>query len=112
MRAATPPLLDARASAEAEANVESARAALGRARAEEQRAKVTLDQARQDLARVRPLADDHIVAKQELDAHEADVHGAQETTNAAAFAVRAARRSFSARRHVWRRRDPTRPGAS
>ena len=70
--------------------VESARAALGRARAEEQRAKATLDQARRDLARVRPLADDRVIAKQELEAHEADVHVAQETANAAAFAVRAA----------------------
>jgi HlyD family secretion protein len=90
VRAETPPLLDARSRAEAEAVVESARAALGRARAEEQRAKATLDQARRDLARVRPLADDRVIAKQELEAHEVDVHVAQETGNAAAFAVRAA----------------------
>jgi HlyD family secretion protein len=90
VRAEAPPLLDARTSAEAEASAESARAALGRARAEEQRAQATLEQARRDLARVRPLADDQIVAKQELDAREADVHVAQETANAAAFAVRAA----------------------
>ena len=70
--------------------VESARAALGRARAEEQRAKATLEQARRDLARVRSLADDRVIAKQELEAHEADVHVAEETANAAAFAVRAA----------------------
>jgi len=90
VRAEAPPLLDARARAEAEAVVESAKAALGRARAEEQRAKATLDRARQDLARVRLLADDRVIAKQELEAHEADVHVAQETVNAAAFAVRAA----------------------
>ena len=53
VRAEAPPLLDARTRAEAEAAVESARAALGRARAEEQRAKATLDQARRDLTRVR-----------------------------------------------------------
>jgi HlyD family secretion protein len=90
VRAEAPPLLDARTRAEAEAGVESARAALGRARAEEQRAKAALDQARRDLARVQRLADDRIVAKQEQDAHEADVQMAQETANAAAFAVRAA----------------------
>jgi HlyD family secretion protein len=109
VRAETSPLLDARASAEAEANVESARAALGRARAEEQRAKATLDQTRQDLARVRPLADDHIVAKQELDAHEADVHVAQETTNAAGFAVRAA---ASELQRAEARLAPSRPEVS
>ena len=90
VRAEAPPLLDARTRAEAEAVVESARAALGRARAEEQRAKATLEQAQRDLTRVRPLAEDRVIAKQELEAHEADVQVAQETANAAAFAVRAA----------------------
>jgi HlyD family secretion protein len=84
------PLLDIRAKAEAEAAVDSARAALGRARAEEERARATLDQARRDLARLKPLAEDRIIAKQELDAHEADVNVAAATVNAAAFAVRAA----------------------
>jgi HlyD family secretion protein len=84
------PLLDARARAEAEAVVESARAALGRARAEEERAKATLDQTRRDLARLRSLAEDRIIAKQEFETREADVKVAQETINAAAFAVRAA----------------------
>ena len=90
VRAEAPPLLDARTRAEAEAVAESTKAALGRAGAEEQRAKAALDQARQDLARVRPLAEDRVVATQELEAHEADVHVAEETANAAAFAVRAA----------------------
>ena len=90
VRPEAPPLLDARTRAEAEAVVESARAALGRARAEEQRTKATLDQARRDLARVRPLADDRVIAKEELEAHEVEVHVAEETANAAAFAVRAA----------------------
>jgi HlyD family secretion protein len=84
------PLLDARARAEAEAVVESARAALGRARAEEERAKATLDQNRRDFARLRSLAEDRIIAKQEFETREADVRVAQETVNAAAFAVRAA----------------------
>ena len=90
VRAEASPLLDARARAEAEAVVESAKAALGRARAEEERAKATLDQARRDLARLQPLAADRVIAKQELEARESDVHVAQETVNAAAFAVRAA----------------------
>jgi len=84
------PLLDARTRAEAEAVVESGKAVLGRARAEEERAKATLDQTRRDLARLRSLAEDRIIAKQELETREADVKVAQETVNAAAFAVRAA----------------------
>ena len=84
------PILDARARAEAEAVVESARAAHGRARAEEERAKATLDRTRRDLARVKSLDEDRIIAKQELETREADVKVAQATVNAAAFAVRAA----------------------
>jgi HlyD family secretion protein len=90
VRAEASPLLDARARAEAEAVVETARAALGRARAEEERAKATLDQTRREFARLAPLAADRVIAKQELEAHESDVRVAQETVNAAAFAVRAA----------------------
>jgi HlyD family secretion protein len=90
LRAELAPLLDARTRAEAEAAVESARAALGRARAEEQRVKATLDLARRDLTRVRTLAESGAVAKQELEVHEADVDVALETANAAAFAARAA----------------------
>ena len=90
VRAETPPLLDARARAEAEAVVESARAALGRARAEQDRDKTTLDQARRDLDRLRSLAEVRIVARQELETRESGVSAAQETVNAAAFAVRAA----------------------
>ena len=90
VRAEAPALLDARTRTEAEAAVESARAVLGRARAEEQRAQATLNQARRDLTRVRALAEDRVIAKQELEAREAEVNVAQETANAAAFAVRAA----------------------
>jgi HlyD family secretion protein len=84
------PLLDARTRAEAEAGVESARAAVGRSRAEEQRARAALDQAKRSLTRIRPLAEDDVVPRQELEAHESDVQVALETVNAAAFAVRAA----------------------
>jgi HlyD family secretion protein len=90
VRAEAPPLLDARTRAEAEASVESARAALGRTRAEEQRAKATLAQAQRDLVRIRGLVEKRVAAGQELEAREADVRVAQETANAAAFAARAA----------------------
>jgi HlyD family secretion protein len=90
VRPEAPPLLDVRTRTEAEAVVESARAVLGRARAEEQRAIAALNQARRELTRVRALAEDRVIATQELEAHEADADVAQETVNAAAFAVRAA----------------------
>ena len=90
VRAEAPPLLDARTRAEAEAGVESARAALGRARAEEQRTKATLAQAQRDLARNRALVATGAMAQREAETQEADVRVAEETANAAAFAVRAA----------------------
>lgn len=90
VRPEAPPLLDARTRAEAVAVAGSARAALERARAEEQAARARLNKAEQDLARVRPLADERIVAPQELEAREADTNVAREAVNAAASAVRAA----------------------
>jgi len=90
VRAEPAPLLDERARAEAHAAVESARAALGRARAEEQRARATVTQLHRELARVRDLAESRVVSAQELDAHEAESKVAEESVNAATFAVQAA----------------------
>jgi HlyD family secretion protein len=90
VRAEAPPLLDARTRAEAQAAVESAKAALGRVRAEEERAKATLAQVRRELARLRELAKDGLTTQQEVDAREAEVRVAEESLNAATFAVRAA----------------------
>jgi len=90
VRAEAPSLLDERARAEAEAAVESARAALGRARAEEQRARATVAQLHRDLSRVRELAASDVVSAQELDRHEAEWRAADESVNAATFAVQAA----------------------
>ena len=90
VRAEAAPLLDERARAEAEAAVESARAALGRARAEEQRARAAVTQLHRELARVRDLAEKRVVSAQELDAHEAESKVAEESVNAATFAVKAA----------------------
>lgn len=86
----TPPLLDARARAEAQAAVDSARASLGRAQAEEQRAKAALAQVRQDVERLRGLVQKQVAAPQELDTREADEKIAQESLNGAVFAARAA----------------------
>ena len=90
VRAEAAPLLDERARAEAGAAIESARAALGRARAEEQRARATVAQRHRELARVRELAESQVVSAQELDTHEAELKVAEESANAATFAVQAA----------------------
>lgn len=90
VRAETPPLLDERARAEGQAAIESARAALGRARAEEQRARASLAQLQRELTRVRELAQSRVVSAQELEAREAEAKVAEESVNAAVFAVQAA----------------------
>src|SRR6185295_2053413 len=90
VRAETPPLLDERTRAEAQAAIESARAALGRARAEEQRARATLAQLQRELTRIRELAQNRVVSAQELEAREAEAKVAEESVNAAVFAVQGA----------------------
>ena len=90
VRAEAAPLLDERSRAEAQAAVERARAALGRARAEEQRARTALAQLQRELTRIRELAKSRVVSSQELEAREADARVAEESVNAAVFAVRAA----------------------
>jgi HlyD family secretion protein len=84
------PLLDARTRAEAIAGVRSAEAALGHARAEEQRARTALTQAQRELARTRHLTAAGATATQDLEAREADVSLAADEVDAAVFAVRAA----------------------
>jgi HlyD family secretion protein len=90
VRAETPPLLDARSRAEAEAALESARAALGRARADEQRTRAALAQAERELRRARELAAAELATGQLVDTREAEERTAREAANAAAFAVQAA----------------------
>ncbi len=90
LRPETPALLDARSRAEAEAALASARAAVGRVRADEQRARATLAQAERELARVKSLVAESLSTAQQLDARQADVTTAEEQVNAAGFAARAA----------------------
>jgi HlyD family secretion protein len=90
VRPEEPPLLDVRARAEASAAIESARAAIGRARAEEQRAKTAAAQARRELERVRELAKNELTTQREIDAAEASAQAADDALAAAAYAVRVA----------------------
>jgi len=90
VRAEAPPLLDERTRAEAQAAIDGARASLGRARAEEQRARATLAQLQQELRRLRELARSRLISAQELDSREGEAKVAEESVNAAVFAVQAA----------------------
>lgn len=90
VRPEVPPLLDARSRAEATAALESARAAVGRVRADEQRAREVLAQAERELARTKQLVAESLATRQLLDARDADVRAATEQVNAASFAARAA----------------------
>ena len=90
VRPEAPPLLDARSRAEATAALESARAAVGRVRADEQRAREVLAQAERELARTKQLVAESLATRQLLDARDADVRSATEQVNAASFAARAA----------------------
>jgi HlyD family secretion protein len=90
VRAETPPLLDERTRAEGQAAIESARAALGRARADEQRGRATLAHAQREVTRVRGLVQAGALSTQELEARETEAKVAGESVNAAVFAVQAA----------------------
>lgn len=85
-----PPLLDARSRAEAAAAIESARAVLGRARAEEQRSRTALTLAQRELSRARELGQGGLTTSQQIDLRESDVRTAQDAAEAATFAARAA----------------------
>jgi HlyD family secretion protein len=90
LRPETPALLDARSITEAQAALESARAAVGRSRAEEQRARAALAQAQREYTRFRTLVAESLATAQQLESREADVETAQEQVNAAVYAARAA----------------------
>lgn len=82
--------LDARSRAEAAAAVEAARGLVGRARADEQRARAALALASSDLAREEALDASGLTTRQNLDARRSAAASAREALNAAGFAVAAA----------------------
>lgn len=84
------PLLDERTRAEAAAALASAESALGRARAEEQRARTALDLATSELKRERELDQAGLTTRQALDARVNAAASAEEAVRAAAYAVAAA----------------------
>jgi HlyD family secretion protein len=82
--------LDARSRAEAEAGVEAAAAALGRARALRQQAAGELDYARAETERYRELIEEGIVSQERLDQAELQERTRRESLEAADFAIRTA----------------------
>lgn len=86
-----PTPLDARTRAEAEAALAAARAKLGQLEAERQRSEAALAFARSELTRQRGLAQEQIVAGQQLESAEIRERDAQEAVKSAVFAVAAAK---------------------
>jgi HlyD family secretion protein len=82
-----PRLLDDRERADAQAAVDAAQHALGRARAEEQRARAARDLALTQLKREQELAAADLTTRQALDAREAEARTAEEAARAAQFSV-------------------------
>ncbi len=87
VRAETPPLLDARTRDELEAARAAASAALGQARAEEQRAKASLDLAQKELARERELDRSGLTSRQAVEQRDTAVRTADEAARAATYGV-------------------------
>lgn len=103
------PLLDTRARDEAQAAVNSARAAAAGAQAEAQRTRTVLAQAERELERAQRLTAGGALAVQERDERETEVRLAREGVNMALSAVEAARADVvraEARLTSWR------PGAA
>jgi HlyD family secretion protein len=83
-------LLDPRTRAELNAAVEAARAAVGQAQAERQRATAALERARSSEARQRALFEAGAIPRDTLEAAQTDVQTAEEAARAAGFAVQGA----------------------
>jgi len=98
IRPETPRLLDTRTRAELTAQVEAARATLGRAKAEEQRAAAALAHARSELTRMGPLAKAGAVSPMELERYEVEERSAREAQRAAEYAVDVAAHQLQAAR--------------
>jgi HlyD family secretion protein len=87
VRPSMPAPLDARALAEASRAVPAAEATVARMRAERERAAALLVRARQQLDRARRLFADNAIARDDVEAREADVRTGEEALRAADFAV-------------------------
>jgi HlyD family secretion protein len=83
-------LLDPRTRAELNAAVEAARAAVGQAQAERQRAMAALERARSSEARQRALFEGGAIPRDTLEAAQTEVQTVEEAARAAGFALQGA----------------------
>jgi HlyD family secretion protein len=95
---ADPAPLDARSRAEAEAAVKAAEAAIGRVRAERDRAAAVERLARSELGRTRALVEKQVAARQTLESAESQASAAGEALRAADFAVASAEHELAVAR--------------
>ena len=95
---AAPPLIDPRASAELGASAEAARAAVGQAQAERERAATAVTRAQSSLRRQQQLTDAGAISREELEVAETTLRTAEEGLRAAGFAVARAERELQAAR--------------
>jgi HlyD family secretion protein len=97
-RPTDPVLLDARTRAQNEAQVGSAKAALGTAEAEAERAAAELEFARSEEERYRRLAEEGFVSSERLEQAELNARTLEKALAAAEYAVRAAEQKLAAAR--------------
>jgi HlyD family secretion protein len=95
---AAPPLLDPRASAELSARAEAARAAVGQAQADRERAATAVTRAQSSLRRQQQLTEAGAISRDELEVAQATLRTAEEALRAAEFAVARAERELQAAR--------------
>ncbi len=94
---AAAPLIDVRTQAELAAAVEAARAAVGQAQAELQRATAMRTRAQSTVARLQTLLKSGAISGDELEAAQTTLRSAEEAVRAAEFAVARVRTRASAR---------------
>ncbi len=98
LRPASPELLDVRSRAGSEGRVRAAEAALGRARANRDRARAELRFAQSDFKRNKSLGDQGIVSREQVEVSQLAAETRREALEAAEFEVRAAEGEVAAAR--------------
>lgn len=106
MRPAAPTPLDARTRAELEAAVQGASAALARVQAERGRTATIATRARQQFLRLSALQDSGAIARDAVEAQQAEAEAAAEALRSAEHAVAQARHELAAARARLMRLDP------
>jgi HlyD family secretion protein len=96
LRPSSPAPLDARVRAESEASVHAAQAALGRARAERERAAAVSARSQARHERLQQLFAEQVISRDTLETQQADAQATREALRSAEFAVSQARHQLTA----------------